>query len=304
MPTTLCNLATKLPLLIGTLLDQEAKLKRGRFREETMTDIITGALAAFASANLVIQYPAEISTGGDLDLRFCHVASGRNLHLRIQTKRLNASKDGTRSVQICHRSYHQLLHKPTSGDYQFRTLRDAPAPCIPLYMFYNHGSVARDECFRGTTPTVSGVNLAFADDVASELEEILIWAASKPRKIKHNKRLFHLRRHFFDLETIFCPDGAWNGEEMPPPDVVRASLLKCYWAHSGRTAQTQTSDTVRRGFLEPDELSKDSYLDDTLDWPCIRIDQSVKRPTVTFISGRTGDIRTPIIADGGGPRRP
>ncbi len=54
MSATMCDLATKLPLLIGGLLDRESKLKRGRFREETMTDIVTGALAAFAGPNLVI----------------------------------------------------------------------------------------------------------------------------------------------------------------------------------------------------------------------------------------------------------
>lgn len=43
MPATMCDLATKLPLLIGGLLDRESKLKKGRFREETMTDILTGA---------------------------------------------------------------------------------------------------------------------------------------------------------------------------------------------------------------------------------------------------------------------
>jgi len=38
----MCDLASKLPLLIGQLLDRERHLERGRFREETMTDIFTG----------------------------------------------------------------------------------------------------------------------------------------------------------------------------------------------------------------------------------------------------------------------
>ncbi|WP_367227044.1 DUF6615 family protein, partial [Mesorhizobium sp.] len=60
---TLCDLATRLPLVIGGLLDRETNLKRGRFREETMTDILTGALAAFAGPELVISYPIEKDTG-------------------------------------------------------------------------------------------------------------------------------------------------------------------------------------------------------------------------------------------------
>ncbi|RWX58740.1 hypothetical protein EN780_36065 [Mesorhizobium sp. M4B.F.Ca.ET.089.01.1.1] len=75
MSTTMCDLATTLPLLIGHLLDRERKLMRGRFREETMTDIFTGALAAFAGPELVIQYPDEAVTGGDLDLRFWHATA-------------------------------------------------------------------------------------------------------------------------------------------------------------------------------------------------------------------------------------
>jgi hypothetical protein len=114
MPTTMCDLASKLPLLIGQLLDRESHLKRGRFREETMTDIFTGALAAFAGSNLVIQYPVEVETGGDIDLRFWHAASGRNLFVRIQAKRLNAESDvaKTKQVKIKNRAYNELLHKP------------------------------------------------------------------------------------------------------------------------------------------------------------------------------------------------
>lgn len=95
---TLCDLATRLPLVIGGLLDRETNLKRGRFREETMTDILTGALAAFAGPELVISYPIEKDTGGDLDLRFWNVSEGRDLWVRIQAKRLNAPWSKTRTA--------------------------------------------------------------------------------------------------------------------------------------------------------------------------------------------------------------
>lgn len=62
--TTICDVANKLPNLIGALLDSESVLKRGRFREETLTDLFTGSLAAFAGPDLVIQYPPEAMTGG------------------------------------------------------------------------------------------------------------------------------------------------------------------------------------------------------------------------------------------------
>lgn len=87
MTATLCDLAVRLPLLVGRLLDPEGKLKRGRCREETMTDLLTSALAAFAGPELVIEYLSEAAAGGDLDLRFWHAASGRELHLWLQSRR-------------------------------------------------------------------------------------------------------------------------------------------------------------------------------------------------------------------------
>lgn len=146
----MCDLAKQLPLLVGGILEREKLLKRGRFREETMTDIFTGALVAFAGRNLVIEYPVEIDTGGDIDLRFWHVASGRSLNVRIQAKRLNAATSGKNLVKTKHRAYDELLHKsPTAKDYQFRVLRNSPAPWIPLYMFYNHESITRDREYAG-----------------------------------------------------------------------------------------------------------------------------------------------------------
>ena len=296
MPTTMCNLAKTLPPLIGRLLDREAKLKRGRFREETMTDIFTGALAAFAGPELVIQYPIETETGGDLDLHFWHVKSGRSLFLRIQAKRLNAANDGKKQVKIANRSYRELLHKPQkSTEYQFETLVQAPSPWVPLYMFYNHQSVVNDAYFAGLSPAVNGVNLAFATDVAGELTSKLIAAKAKPKSIKHHKRLSHLRKHIFDLDAILCPHGNWGGASVPSPDTVAASLREQWNVHSKRSARTDGEDIVIRKLLEPDRLLSSSIEQRVPDGPAIRIDQSLERPLVSFISGRTDDGRTPSI---------
>jgi hypothetical protein len=305
MPASICDLATMLPLLIGRLLDREAKLKRGRFREETMTDVLTAALAAFAGPNLVIEYPVEVNTGGDLDLRFWHVASASDLHVRIQAKRLNAAMDGMRAVKIAHRSYDELIHKsPTAKDYQFRILRDAPAPWISLYMFYNHHTVTLDPHFTGPQPTVSGVNLAFAGDVAAELEEKLFSAASNPKKIKHHKRLSHLRKHFFGLEAILCPAGDWNGETVPPPHLVSTSLRERYLARGDGTARTKDMDIILHRLSEPARFAIDRGAErDLRSGPSIRFNETLKRPAVTFISGRTDDARTPTITEDYEPSR-
>lgn len=292
----MCSLAKTLPPLIGQLLDREAKLKRGRFREETMTDIFTGALAAFAGPELVIQYPIEAETGGDLDLCFWHVESGQNLLLRIQAKRLNAAKNGTKKVKIANRSYHELLHKPpTSADYQFESLVSAPSPWVPLYMFYNHQSVVNEGSFSGLFPAVSGVNLAFATDVADELKSKLLAAKAIPKSIKHHKRLSYLRKHFFGLDAILCPHGNWAGASVPPPDSVAASLSEQWNAHGEQTSRTDGEDIVMRKLSELDQLLGSTIGQRVPDGPAIRIDQRLERPLISFISGRTDDDRTPSI---------
>lgn len=300
MTTTMCGLAKRLPLLIGQLLDREAKLKKGRFREETMTDIFTGALAAFSGPELIIQYPIEAETGGDLDLRFWHVKSGRNLFLRIQAKRLNAAQNGTKKVKIANRSYHELLHKPPkSADYQFETLVSAPSPWVPLYMFYNHQSVVNDGLFSGLVPTVSGVNLAFATDIADELRSKLLAAKATPKSIKHHKRLSHLRKHFFGLDAILCPHGNWEGASVPPPSFVAASLSRQWNSDGERTSRKDGADITMRKLSEPDQLIGSTTGQRVPDGPAIRIDQSLERPLISFISGRTDDDRTPSIGSSG-----
>lgn len=291
---TLCDLATRLPLVIGGLLDREANLKRGRFREETMTDILTGALGAFAGPELVISYPIEKDTGGDLDLRFWNVAEDRDLWVRIQAKRLNAAV-----VQNKNRSYKELLHRPSpKHDYQFRTLRDTPPPWIPLYLFYNHANVARDPSFRGRTPAVSGANLAFAADVAAELEAKLAGASATPKTGAFNKRLSHLQPHFFGLEALFCPGVSIPGETVPTPDRVSASLREQYSRSGPGTPRETQADEILRRLSEPLEFIPDRGIGRILpDGPAVRVDRQLDYPMVTFISGRTKDSRTPVISD-------
>jgi len=297
MTATLCDLATRLPLLVGLMLDREAKLKRGRFREETMTDLLTGALAAFAGPELLIEYPPEPATGADLDLRFWHVASGRNLYLRLQAKRLGAAIDAGKPVKLEHRAYGELLHRPNkSAPYQYRTLAAAPAPWIPLYMFYNHQTVVDDPSYAGKSPTVSGINLAFAADVRAELDLKVAEAAATPRKILHHKRLGHLRPHFFGLETILCPGGDLGGAGVPTPDLVSETLQQRWNAREG--PRKGVEEQALRRLMEPYRLGagRDGR-DRPADGPAVRITQAVEFPTVTFISGRTEDVRTPVISE-------
>ncbi|TFI57511.1 hypothetical protein E2493_15010 [Sphingomonas parva] len=264
-----------------------------------MTDIFTGALAAFAGPELVIEYPVEAETGGDIDLRFWHVETSRELHLRIQAKRLNAMFNGKTMTKVAHRSYHELLHKPhTSVDYQFKTLVDAPDPWVPLYMFYNHQSVVEDPYFASGGPTVSGVNLAFATDIAGEMQAKLDAATATPKSVKHHKRLSHLRKHLFGLDALLCPAGDWGGAGVPPPGAVSEALRASWGARGQGSARTKDEDVILRILSEPDTLSPDRRPGRRIsDGPPVRVDRSLERPVVTFISGRTDDDRTPSIAE-------
>jgi len=305
--TTLCDLAARLPVLIGRLLDREAMLKRGRFREETMTDIVTGSLAAFAGPELVIEYPIEADTGGDLDLRFWHAESGRDLHLRLQAKRLCARMDGKKPVAIGNRSYRELLHRPNAlAPYQYETLLAAPAPWLPLYMFYNHQSVADDPYFASVGPRVHGINLAFAHDIAHQLRRKVLAAKAKPRSVLHHKRLSHLRPYLFGLEAILCPGRAQPGDggpadggpraSVPTPMEVSASLIRRWRARAG--PEFEDDDRVLRILTQPGALDPARRPHRRVaDGPAIRVDQSLERPVITFISGRTRDSRTPRIGD-------
>lgn len=293
--TTLCDLADRLPHLIGALLDSESILKRGRFREETMTDLFTGSLAAFAGPHLVIQYPPETVTGGDLDIDFWNVAVGDWFGLRLQAKRLNAAFDKATAVKPKHRRYNELLHVvPSTGIYQFETLMKSSRRegRLPLYMFYNHAAITSDPIFAGALPAVRGVNLAFACDVAGKLEEQL---AAKGKRL-FNQRLVNLRPYFFDLATILCPHNSQGA--IPTPDEVETSL----WEQASKNLSVLTPQQIARRvvyrirhFRRHARVHGGSKL--ISDGPAFRLNPELQRPKITVISGMTGDERTPIIFD-------
>ena len=300
MTDTLCDLATSLPRVIGALLDRECRLKHGRFREETLTDVFVAALAAFAGPELIIQYPHEASTGGDIDLEFWHVESGRRMLLRLQAKRLNAARSGDKLVAIQHRSYRELLHKvPATGKYQFKTLIDSSGPYLPLYIFYNHGSVIADTYFAAKSPRVAGINLAFAFDIERELQA----KVDAQPMVLHHKRLSHLQPFFFGLEEILCPTGKVAGL-VPTPDVVSESLQRRWRHYRAGYRLEEDEDRVLRYLFEPLAVRTSRDPRRRLpDGPAVRTGANVERDTITFISGRTGDERTPRIIELGQHQR-
>lgn len=281
--TSLCDLSRTLPQLVANLLDREDKLQRGRFREETLTDIFTAALAAFAGPQLVIEYPPEADTGGDIDIDFHHISDRRYLPVRIQAKRLN----GSTAAGMQSRSYKELLHK-VSGAYQYETLTNKCTNRLALYMFYNHGSVVRDPYYCKGVPQVSGINLAFALDIKKEMDA----KVSALPKLLHHKRLSHLRQHFFELDSLLCPSCGRDGD-MPTPSAVSESLRNA-WRRS--RSDEDDLEAVMRHLLEP-ETGEQLNPRRLPDGPAIRLNPHIERPLITFLTGRTEDDRTPRITD-------
>jgi hypothetical protein len=159
-------------------------------------------------------------------------------------------------------------------------------------MFYNHASVVRNVHFAGATPAVSGINLAFADHIGTELEAKL---AAKPRRL-HHKRLSHLRPHFFDIGTILCPPVA-SGDDVPSPDAV-SNALERTWLEGSDGAEQSDRPRVFRWLSAPDSVRPTRESSRRIeDGPPIRFNPKLERPTVTFLSGRTDDDRTPKISN-------
>jgi len=159
-------------------------------------------------------------------------------------------------------------------------------------MIYNHQSAADDGYFAGAGPAVSGVNLAFATDIAKELTAKLKAAKATPKSVKHHKRLSRLRQHLFGLEAILCPSGDWGKAGVPSPDLVFASLN-----HRWEIGRTKDEENTLRIRSEPSHASLEGASGSISDGPSIRVDHTIMHPVVTFISGRTGDSRTPVITD-------
>lgn len=155
-----------------------------------------------------------------------------------------------------------------------------------------------DPNFRGLVPSVSGANLAFASDIAAELEAKLAGASGTPKTGALNKRLSHLRPHFFCLEALLCPRSTVRSETVPTPDTVSAFLREQYVRSAPARPRERYGDETFRRLSEPHELMTADGIGRTLqDGPAVRIDRQLDYPLVTFISGRTGDSRTPVISD-------
>lgn len=137
--------------------------------------------------------------------------------------------------------------------------------------------------YRGKSPAVRGINLAFAHDIVAELEAKL---AAAPKTRLHHKRPSHLRPHFFDLTAILCPAPLPPGT-VPAPNEVYKSLLIHHDIVSKAGAKPSELNHILRVIVEQSVLSGMDLLgSDFTEGDPIRINSDIERPRVTFISRR------------------
>lgn len=86
-----------------------------------------------------------------------------------------------------------------------------------------------------------------------------------------------------------------RGASVPPPNTVAASLIKQLNVHGEQTSRTDDENVVLKKLLEPYQILGSKIGQRVPDGPAIRIDHSLERPLISFISGRTDDDRTPSI---------
>jgi hypothetical protein len=102
-----------------------------------------------------------------------------------------------------------------------------------------------------------------------------------------------LQQYFFLVDNVLCPPGTWK--DVPTPDAV-SSALKQAWDNV--VPASDVSARERRVRARPAALEVISSAQQALtSGPSIRINNNLKRPSITFISGRTDDQRTPKIVD-------
>lgn len=213
--SSVCDLANRFPNMIAEFLDIEQDLKR-RFREDSITDILSAALLTLPGNDIVVLAPQEAKTGGDFDLVIVDERTSEAIQFRIQAKRLVPHKHNWKIG-----SYPELAHPHNSGKQSATLLRGLgreAIPTIPLYAFYNPAHVCR-----ASSDRVSGIELACGWEIRERIKTIV---RVKPKRLPY-KRIGSLQPLFFPLSTILCASNTDTKNSLiPSPSGARAAVVK------------------------------------------------------------------------------
>jgi hypothetical protein len=277
---TACELAHEFPAQLAQFMDLEMRIGRGRFREETMTDLLLAALVRLPGAPLELITPPENATGSDFDVVIVDLMGKTQVGYRIQAKRLSLG-----AVHWDRNSFKELAHKGNTGS-QFATLTNAqnlagPPPLTALYAFYIPHSICKL-----SSMTVEGIHLAAAQPVSAAIRDVQAKVASNGRS--QAKQLRNLSPHFFSLREILCPST-------PSTGLVGRSIA------SPRESADQTARAMRRSSQLSENVGSAPQVVELPADDAVRLNR-LRRPsddlgTVPIIR-RRGLKRTRLILDG------
>lgn len=192
----LCRFAKEFPSAAGRFLDQAADLGRS-FREETITDMLMGAMVAFRPLGIQVKFPNEQRTGADMEWIFVRRDGSARFHLLIQAKKiyLTGKKWESKSFPAI---FHRVGHSgPLQSDVLLQEAILRPAT-FPLYMFYTNETIC--EQAKSAKVAVDGVSLASGHRVNSLVKQKLSGS------INHSQAcsLSALHSQMFPLSRLLC----------------------------------------------------------------------------------------------------
>lgn len=236
-----CELAHLFPQEISKFLDLERKVRLGRFREETATDLLLASLARLPGVPLELITPNESQTGSDLDIVIVDLDDGLQVGYRLQAKRLSLT-----AKRWANHSFRELAHpKNTGGQYQSLTNAASlagPPTLTPLYAFYTPHSVC------AASGSIQGIQLADAYIVGAAIQDVLAKQAAGKRSTA--KRIGQLSRHFFNLTELLCPPvgtASFRGIATPAESAEKVSAAL-------RLTSGHPIDPAQRSLPEPSAL--------------------------------------------------
>lgn len=270
----LCHFANQFPAKVEVLLDATKGLKRG-IREETITDLLIGGIIGCNPRRLSVNFSEEVDTGADMEWVFVDEATQQSLTLLIQAKKLYpSSKPDWENYYYRELFYHPRNAESPQATTLYECARSYGGSAFPLYFLYNGLSACKSARSKGAS-IVCGVNFISGVDVY-RLEKL---SRSYKKKIEL-KRLGNLRKKFYSLPDILCPeslklsgpfalshsnamgpfflfDKSVAFPVMPTPQVVLGRLQKTLLSETGARLEDCFPDLREAIILE--KLAEDNF---------------------------------------------